>query len=406
MALLLVGALMVAILSFGIILDTHTHTLNKQLTKNIERYNEVDYDQLCQISECKKVERLTVLQTYINIKGHLEFASNTVDEGYKIHDNLYLVDDKLALYHEKTNSYFILDAKSLFILYLRAILVFAPLSLLIFIFPLIKSIREEKNNSLIMSAGNEAILSNKSMIAIAENIHHELNTPLEVIDNKIEKIYEVLTYFIKEEEKIFKKIPTLPEDRIKRNAELKKIVETDFEFIRTASEQIYFVLEKMKKFKHLRYSNGNKSIKNIIEGGFQIIKLSNSNFDYQVDDKLYNYYLKTKTIQNAELLSIILNHIKNSLEANSNKIAVVYSGIIKNKLRIRIVDNGNGVPLDAQKHIFEPNFSTKNIDGGIRGNGMFLNKEILKNIGGNVSLIDTSIKGTTIELEIPVELKN
>ena len=66
----------------------------------------------------------------------------------------------------------------------------------------------------------------------------------------------------------------------------------DFEFIKTSSEQIYNILEKMKGFKHMRYSNGNKTIHDVFEGAFKIISISNTNYEHQIDDKLKfsNYF--------------------------------------------------------------------------------------------------------------------
>jgi signal transduction histidine kinase len=266
--------------------------------------------------------------------------------------------------------------------------------------PIYNIIKKEKEELILINIGVEASLANKSMINITENIHHELNTPLEVIDNKIEKIHKELSIFLLQEYEIIGNIDTISEDRIYRNKRLLKLNE-DFGFIKTSSEQIYAVLEKMKGFKHLRYSNGNKSIKNIIDGGFKIINISNSNFEYKVDNELENYKIGTDKLKNADFLSIILNHLKNSLEAFASKIFILFNKYENDKIYIRIIDNGNGIPEDIQKKIFTPNFSTKNSDSGIRGNGMYLNKHVLSHTGGDINLISSSKKGTTIELEIP-----
>ena len=54
---------------------------------------------------------------------------------------------------------------------------------------------------------------------------------------------------------------------------------------------------------------------------------------------------------------------------------------------------------------FEPNFSTKGDFSMARGNGMYLNKTILNNIGGDVELVFSRTgEGTTIRLIIPAEI--
>jgi len=391
----------IALGSFGVVFNIHTDYIDKQLNNNIIEYQEVDQEQLCKLVNCKGVVTGSHKLFCPDEKGHLRTVKYKEYSMHKINKNLFLFDtDELALYNEVANSYYIMDTSKISDDYKNIAMIFIPLMFLIYLIPLYNSIKREKEEALILNAGSEALLANKSMINITENIHHELNTPLEVIDNKIEKIHTELSNFLLEEYEATEDIDTIPEDRIKRNKRLVKLNE-DFDFIKTSSEQIYAVLEKMKGFKHLRYSNGNKSLKNIIDGGFKIINISNTNFEYKVDPKLAKYKIGTKLLVNADFLSIILNHLKNSLEANASKIFILFSKSDENNVYIRIIDNGNGIPKDAQKKIFAPNFSTKNSDTGIRGNGMYLNKHILENAGGNISLISSSKKGTTIELKIP-----
>jgi len=403
--MLFIGVMIVIIASFVIILDTRVSDLNNQINMNIENYSKINLNFLCKLSNCDYI--------YVdNAKSVFKFQSNnkfshTIKKLKKthIHEDLYILGNNISFYNKQLDAYIAINIQYLIVNYLQAITIFAPLILLVFMIPLINSIIEEKNNNLIKSAGNEAILSNQSMISIAENIHHELNTPLEVIDNKIDKIYNFLRKFVEDEENIERTIGTLPKDRLERNTKLKDIVKNDFEYIKTSSEQIYTVLSKMKTYKHLRYSNGNKSIYNIVEGAFKIIEISNSNFNYKIDVNLKQYGLFV-SLKNAELLSVLINHLKNSLEANSNIIHVILSKKETKFIKIRIIDNGNGIPEDVIKKIFEPNFSTKNIEGVIRGNGMYLNKQILKAVGGNIKLIDTSVKGTTIEITVPIKKEN
>jgi signal transduction histidine kinase len=384
-------------------MDTYITYIDKQISHNIEEYKEVDLMQLCKIANCTRIEFEKGHKIYsISKDGLLMNDQKTEYRTPKhVYNNTYILDEFLSLYNKETGAFFLIDTKDLILSYLNAIIFFVPFSILLFIYPLIMSIRKEKEDSMILMAGTEALLSNKSMIAIAENIHHELNTPLEVIDNKIEKIHGELRTFLEGEFEATKNINTIPEDRKQRNRKLEELND-DFDFIKTSSEQIYAVLENMKSFKHLRYSNGNKSLADIIEGGFKIMKISNSNFEFNIDHNLGMYTLKPKTLKNAELLSIMINHFKNSLEANASKIFVYFTSFEDDFLTLRILDNGNGIPKNSQANIFKANFSTKNNDEDIRGNGMFLNKHMLNTHGGNVRLVESSSKGTTLELRIEV----
>jgi signal transduction histidine kinase len=375
-------------------IDKEIDEYNYYLEKYDKDIREID---ICKIFTCTAINKNNTVYYYDkNLHTYTSISNNS---NIHIYDVYYIDINEFSL-NIKTNSGFIyvslvkdLD-KTLTILLLSL-----PLITLIFGFTITTTIIGEQKENIIKTAGNEAMLANKSMIDITENIHHELNTPLEVIDNKIEKIHNQLSAFLLEEYKVTQDIKTIPPDRVKRNRRLAKLNE-DFDFIKTSSEQIYAVLEKMKGFKHLRYSNGNKSFGDIVKGSFKIINISNSNFEYKIDDYLYSYRVG-KDIKNAEVLSIMLNHIKNSLEATASKIHILFSNFEEDHIYLRIVDNGTGMPGKIKNNLFKANFSSKNSDSGIRGNGMYLNKHILKNVGGDVYLISTSNKGTTLELKIP-----
>jgi signal transduction histidine kinase len=396
-----------AIISFSVVFDNHIDYINNQMNNNIIEYGEIDREQLCKLSECKKIYVPSLKKTYKpDGKGHLHKIDYKVENYYTIHKELKMNEGfEMSILNELSESYYVIDMKKMISDYLFVLYVFIPISMLIFMYPLIKSIREEKAEAILALAGNEALLANKTMINITENIHHELNTPLEVIDNKLEKIHRIVTNVIIDEQKYTKDLDMIPEDRVKRNKKLINL-EKDFDFIKTSSEQIYSILEKMKGFKHLRYSNGNKTLVDIIDGGFKIINISNSNFETAVDERLGDYSLLREGLKNADLLSILLNHFKNSLEADASKILVLFSHYENGFLSIRIIDNGNGIPEEIQSKIFKANFSTKIGDSGIRGNGMYLNRHIVGSVGGSITLIGSSNKGTTIELKIPAKMKN
>lgn len=228
----------------------------------------------------------------------------------------------------------------------------------------------EYKKNLLQYNNLEALLTNRSMTLITENVHHELNTPIEVITNKIHKIKHLIN---------------------------NKDLNSDFEFIEISLEQISTVLDKMKNFKSLKYSNGNKTLYDIIDGGFKILSISNPDFFYYINLDLKKYQIKNHKLKNVDFLNILINHFKNSLEANASEIVVDYR--LETKLiKILIKDDGNGIDKNIQKNLFKPNTSSK---GKNRGNGMFINKLIIRQTGGDIKIVSTSKKGTIIEISIP-----
>ncbi len=399
-----------------VVYDNQLNYMEKTVQYNINEYDEVDKEHICKLIECSKVIDINHNKIFLMNENRTRLLNVPFEEPstISIWRDVYIVNGCLALFNSDAKSYFILNSGELFNNIILIFCIFIPISLTIFIYPLYISIRNEKENAIRQNAGNEALLANKSMIMITENIHHELNTPLEIIDNKIEKIHRVIDDYLIGEYEFFQKheddLSNVEMSRYDWEESEKRDINTrlikltpDFEFIKTASEQIYNILEKMKGFKHMRYSNGNKTITDIFEGAFKIISISNTNYSHSIDKELNNYSIKSNSFRNADLLGIAINNIKNSIEATASKIFIVYGGYSKGFIKLRIIDNGSGIPKGAEKKIFDPNFSTKSQDDSIRGNGMYLNRQIIRQGGGDTKVLETSKSGTTIELTIPAK---
>lgn len=414
--LFLVSINIVILATSVVVYDNQLRFMETTVKSNIAEYEEVDREHLCNILGCTTVFDFEHNKKFIMYENTRRLAKTTFNTPniIELWRNVVFVDNNIAIYLKEANSYFILSNSDLSTKLLIILMTVIPISLAIFIYPLFISIRNEKENAIRQNAGNEALLANKSMIMITENIHHELNTPLEIIDNKIEKIHKVIDDYLIGEYNFFQKYgSSIDTDTMtredwekieKREIDAKLIKLTpDFEFIRTSSEQIYNILEKMKGFKHMRYSNGNKTIYDVFEGAFKIISISNSNYEHKTEERLKAFSIESANFRNADLLGMAINNIKNSIEANASKVLIVFGGFKNGLLKVRIIDNGGGIPEAAKKHIFDPNFSTKSNDNSIRGNGMYLNKQIIKQGGGDTTVIETSKVGTTIELIIPTK---
>ena len=67
--------------------------------------------------------------------------------------------------------------------------------------------------------------------------------------------------------------------------------------------------------------------------------------------------------------------------------------------KIEITDNGIGIKNEFKEHIFEMYFGTNKNKGS--GLGLYIVKEAVENIRGNISLISESNIGSTFTLTIP-----
>jgi hypothetical protein len=283
---------------------------NRKITYKYEKYGEVADSTLCEVMYCSEISYDN--KNFKYDKGFLilvEEDYNVTLNHIHLYENIYLDYSEFAIVSSFHGKLIYTDISKLVKNQFFIILYISPL---LFLFILVLSTIEyfrERDIFAIKTAGYEAILTNKSIIMISENIHHELNTPLEIIDNKVEKIYNTL-----------KKMYKFNGGR-ELDIEFDEITR-DFEFIKTSSEQIYNVLGKMKGFKNIRYSNGNKNLYEIIYTSLSIMSISNHELTYNIDESIKDIKIKYDTLKNADLLNIFINHIKNSLEANADFIDI------------------------------------------------------------------------------------
>ena len=95
----------------------------------------------------------------------------------------------------------------------------------------------------------------------------------------------------------------------------------------------------------------------------------------------------------------IENIIKNSIDSIDQRRGKISISLRKdlNEIKIRIKDNGKGIPKKDWKNIFRPGFSTKKAGWGL---GLSLANRIIEDIHkGNLRVLNSTInKGTIIEI--------
>ncbi len=87
--------------------------------------------------------------------------------------------------------------------------------------------------------------------------------------------------------------------------------------------------------------------------------------------------------------------------ASSNEVRVL-STVQGDWARVLIEDTGAGMSEEAQRRMFEPFYTTKPRDRGT-GLGLVISSEIVHSHGGELRLVQTSSKGSTFEVLLPLE---
>ena len=100
------------------------------------------------------------------------------------------------------------------------------------------------------------------------------------------------------------------------------------------------------------------------------------------------------------LTQALLNLGINALEACASRGEVTVRIIARKKrVRVEVSDTGPGVPPEHQPNLFRPHFTTKEKGLGL---GLFIAQRIVQVHGGTVALGETSSRGTTMVMTLPV----
>ncbi len=145
-----------------------------------------------------------------------------------------------------------------------------------------------------------------------------------------------------------------------------------------------------------------KKIKNPVFAGFLLGKLSYSrerNINLIISEDAYLPEIYDESITH-ELITIVGNLIDNALEAvmNCEKKQVEIGIQYGDTLTITVQDTGNGIKEDEIDTLFTKGYSTK---GDNRGYGLYLVKESIQRINGEIHISSLLGEGTTITIEIP-----
>lgn len=189
---------------------------------------------------------------------------------------------------------------------------------------------------------------------ITENLAHELGTPISILNKLFQKYNKSFT----------------PKDL--------KIFNDTFKYF-------YIIMAKISKYKKIKENNN--TLYDIIDFSLNAIIITLAKLEYQIDDRLKDYKVN---ISNTELSGILINCIKNSIEAHATEVNfnLVYFNSDTDRICFEIQDDGNGIPNEILRNIFKESNSSK---GSNRGNGLYINKVILEENNGKINVKNNEV---------------
>jgi len=282
----------------------------------------------------------------------------------------------------------------------------------------IKSNNEMYDNHLKDSASYASVIRDQHAQFLAENISHEISTPISVIESYVRMSLNDVTTCEEVESKI-DELYVCP-----RTVEYHNYMSE----IQKNTEIIKSILDRLSNYKVVKYGK-NVPLYELFEfcrNSLSISKLYN--FKITIDESLKQY---TSMLCSTDLISIVTNMMKNSVEAGATEIIISgefhqYTDIEDSYMIISFIDNGSGIQnkngeiLRKKDYdtIFKPYFSVKNklnrvtnlissndgVLSATRGIGLFFTKSTIEEHGGWIKVAFTSAnEGTVLALKLYVE---
>ncbi|EMT44874.1 two-component system sensor histidine kinase NtrB [Anoxybacillus flavithermus] len=100
-----------------------------------------------------------------------------------------------------------------------------------------------------------------------------------------------------------------------------------------------------------------------------------------------------------QMMQVLYNLLHNSIESIEEDGTICIYSDVDETYNMYVYDSGKGIPQDMQATMFEPFMTTKPSGTGL---GLTIVKRIVENHGGTIALHDSSEKGTTFVIRLPI----
>ena len=260
-----------------------------------------------------------------------------------------------------------------------------------------------------------------ALAQLADGIAHEINTPIQTINNNLTFIeeahqdthdlistYLALTAAIDSKSDLSTKLDACNAKREEIDVDyLNEEVTTTIQQCRQGTEQVSRIVRSMRIFTSDNSAHEptdlNKLIRDIVDiSRYQWEQIAELQTD--LDETLPLVTCSPSEMHQA-LINILMNAVQaleESSKQNRGKITVS-SQQDSEYVQVAISDNGDGIPESAQEQIFNPFFTTRDVGKGT-GQGLTLSHDIVvRKHNGKLDFNTEAGVGTTFCLQLPLD---
>ena len=248
----------------------------------------------------------------------------------------------------------------------------------------------------------------ESIGRLAAGVAHEINTPIQYLNDSVFFIRESMQDLLAHNAKLAAALPEPPEPD-EDIEDVKRELPPALDRVVDGLSRIAEIVRSMKEFSHVDQREMSRVDLNRAINSTLII--ARSEYKYVAEVKTDFQELPLVTCHGGQVNQVVLNLVVNAAHAIADKNKATGTpepGVITVTTRVEdgfavisIGDTGGGIPEAIRTRIFEPFFTTKEVGRGT-GQGLSIAHNVIKAHGGQLDFVTELGKGTTFNVRLPL----
>jgi len=250
----------------------------------------------------------------------------------------------------------------------------------------------------------------ESIGRLAAGVAHEINTPIQYLNDSVSFISEAVQDLLADNEKLRASMPEAPppDEDIE---DLKRELPPALDRVVDGLKRIAEIVRSMKEFSYA--DQREKSQIDLNRAISSTLVIARSEYKYVADVETDFQKLPPVTCHGGQVNQVVLNLVVNAAHAIADTVkGTTNKGLITVRTCVEagcavvsITDTGGGIPEEIRKRIFEPFFTTKEVGKGT-GQGLSIAHSVITSHGGTLDFVTELGKGTTFYVRLPLSAED